>query len=112
MIKSDQNTGLVEVTQADREAVADVLFGLDLITANRLRELKGGAWDEHPTIQAFARHRIAAQVSFGEELAGMAKAGWISADYNAVGIVDADMAMELCEHIAAAIRDRIKALTA
>lgn len=36
--------------------------------------------------------------------AEIAKTGWLSADYNTVGIADADVAVALCEHIAAAIR--------
>ncbi len=35
--------------------------------------------------------------------AGIAKTGWVSADYNVVGIADADVAMRLCEHIVTAI---------
>ena len=39
-----------------------------------------------------------------EEAAKVAKTAWVSADYDIVGIADADMAMRLCEHAEAAIR--------
>lgn len=39
-----------------------------------------------------------------EEAADEAELGWITANYDVVGIADADVAMRLCEHIAAAIR--------
>lgn len=39
-----------------------------------------------------------------ERCARIAETGWVSADYNTVGIADADMAMALCEHIVDAIR--------
>ncbi|WP_035022900.1 hypothetical protein [Aquamicrobium defluvii] len=38
-----------------------------------------------------------------EEAAKEAKIGWVTADYDTVGIVDADKAMALCEHIEIAI---------
>jgi hypothetical protein len=38
-----------------------------------------------------------------EAAAKIAKTGWVSADYNVVGIADADVAMRLCEHIENAI---------
>lgn len=41
-----------------------------------------------------------------ERCAGIAKTGWVAADYNMVGIADADVAMRLCEHIEQAIRAR------
>jgi len=41
-----------------------------------------------------------------ERCAGIAKTGWVSADYNLVGIADADQAMALCEHIANDIRSK------
>jgi hypothetical protein len=43
-----------------------------------------------------------------EAAAGVAKTAWVSADYNVVGIADADMALRLCEHSETAIRTLAK----
>lgn len=53
---------------------------------------------EHERLMAEARNMAL------EEAANVAKTGWVSADYDVVGIADADTAMRLCEHIADAIR--------
>lgn len=53
---------------------------------------------EHERLMAEARNKAL------EEAANVAKTGWVSADYDVVGIADADTAMRLCEHIADAIR--------
>lgn len=45
-----------------------------------------------------------------DDLAGVAKTGWVSADYAVVGIADADQCMKLCEHIESEIRTRIAAI--
>lgn len=39
-----------------------------------------------------------------EEAAEVAKTAWICADYDVVGVADADKAMQLCEYAADAIR--------
>lgn len=41
-----------------------------------------------------------------EEAARIAKTAWLTVDHNAVGILDADAAMALCEHAETAIRAR------
>ncbi len=53
---------------------------------------------EHERLMAEARNKAL------EEAASVAATGWVSADYDVVGIADADTAMRLCEHIAATIR--------
>ena len=45
-----------------------------------------------------------------DDLARVAKTGWVSADYAVVGIADADQCMKLCEHIESEIRTRIAAI--
>lgn len=49
----------LKVTQADRDAAADVAssFGAEQVPP----EMRAGKLDHHPTVQAFARHRIATE---------------------------------------------------
>ena len=71
-----------------------------------LASSKSGTWHEHPYGEPYilAAERDAIAALTVERCAEVAKVGWVSADYDLVGIADADMAMKLCEHIAAAIR--------
>ena len=62
---------------------------------------KADAWDavaEKNAALATARNDAL------EEAAKVAEAAWVSADYETVGVADADMAMRLCEHASAEIR--------
>jgi len=85
---------VVEVTQARELATA-------LISVERF-DADGNF---HPDYLAMLDKYRQAGVQQGLDMAaGVAKVGWVSADYNIVGIADADVAMRLCEHIEAAIR--------
>ena len=59
----------VMVTQADRDAAAPyAVHNTDIATARLQHAIAQGKHDNHPLVQAFARHRIAAL----EEAAGVA----------------------------------------
>jgi hypothetical protein len=62
----------VEVTQEDREAGAALITRLHG-SADYVQEqgFRSGESDDHPTIQAFARHRIAARSAHMDEAAGL-----------------------------------------
>lgn len=54
---------LVEVTQADRDAAAPHTTGfghIDGYSFSTLHMVRAGHCDDHPIVQAFARHRLAA----------------------------------------------------
>lgn len=79
------------ITQADRDAAIE--WAKDQTHWNMLA-------------RAFAMHRLSAMPdplamakAMQAECAAVAKTGWVSADYNLVGIADADQCMKLCEHI-------------
>lgn len=73
---AEQDAELVEVTQPDREAAADIVVWQRKATENWKgqggddawqfyvagfsRGIRQGIWDQHPLVQAFAAHRIAA----------------------------------------------------
>jgi len=63
-------------------------------------------------LQAFARHRIAAEKAGYERglrgAADDAKIGWLTVNGDIVGITDADMAMRLCKHVVAVILSRLE----
>ena len=54
----------LKVTQADRDAAAELEYqhlkgSLSWMHAEAKRDrIAAGEWDQHPTVQAFARHRI------------------------------------------------------
>lgn len=89
---------MVDVTHASKDAAARFLGYADwkdFYHANFPLLSRGIELAE-----VFEQHRLAEQ----ERCAGIAKTGWVSADYDVVGIADADQCMKLCEHIASAIR--------
>ena len=54
------------VTQADREAAADTaLLYTGWVLNGYIEEIRAGKHDDHPVVQAFARHRLASQVDQG-----------------------------------------------
>lgn len=57
-----------EITQADREAAAEILID-SYDYASAAEQVRKGQWDDHPLVQAFARHRITAQREAIEEAA-------------------------------------------
>lgn len=55
-------TGELKVTQSDRNAAAPLSMGFGYIGANSFSSqymIVNGHWDDHPLVQAFARHRTA-----------------------------------------------------
>jgi hypothetical protein len=76
MTKDKETPELLAVTQADREAAADLIEwhntaatewhiegGADLrfFAADMPDGVRKGIWDQHDFVQAFARHRLAAR---------------------------------------------------
>ena len=64
---------MVEVTQADREAAADILDELSSIMDHhglgQIADLvRDGEYDEHPTAQSLATHRIQSTAALQSEL--------------------------------------------
>lgn len=59
----------VVVTQADRDAAADLTNGQFRDTP-QYRLIAQGGFDDHPAVQAFARHRIAAEQAIVDWLLG------------------------------------------
>jgi len=92
------------VTQEDRDAAAAYFkaTGGSIMGINAAR----GNMDESTIVQAFARHRIAAEQRGmereRERCAGIAKVAWLKGGLNSP--IDADEAQNLCEIIAQAIR--------
>lgn len=58
------------------------------------------------TLAKIAHFEQAIRKDEAEKCARVAETYWVEADYNTVGIADADMAMELCRQSAAALRAR------
>jgi len=65
----------VEVTQADRDAAAPFAFTFgDVATAQLQYDIQAGHRDDHHLVQAFARHRIAAQAEAMKHADALAEA--------------------------------------
>ncbi len=90
-------------TQADREIAAELHdeMGMHELAA----QVRAGRMDNDTDVQRAMRHRLTAERETREACARIAETAWVSADYDVVGIADADMAMALCKHAAAAIRN-------
>jgi len=87
------------VADADKDRAADIAHALGLSS----EQFTSGAADI--LVQHLRDHRLTAERETREACARIAETAWVSADYDVVGIADADMAMALCEHTAAAIRN-------
>lgn len=62
------DTALEAITQADREAAADLLLAIDMVANSGADWTRAGHRDHGPTVQAFARHRRLNSHSAGEGL--------------------------------------------
>lgn len=87
---------MVDVTDVDR-SVAQEFALICRLTGTQLHNLAG----------LLASHRIAGERAGLEKAARVVKTYWVEADYDTVGIADADMAMALCEQAATAIRNLV-----
>lgn len=80
---------MVEVTQEDREAY----LAMNMLPEFDAADVRAGLWDKVTGLQAFARHRIAAENAALERAAGVAYAACAKTHHVSLG-----------DHCAAAIR--------
>ena len=89
------------ITQADRDA-AEAFFP----TCLWKQEARDDVAQAFAAIRqaAYEAGKLAGAKAMQDACAKEGKVGWVSADYDVVGIADADVAMRLCEHIESTIR--------